>query len=292
VGKEDVGITMQIIRTIKDMQALSKKLRAGHKTIGIVPTMGALHEGHLSLIRSSKNDNDITVVTIFVNPVQFGPHEDFKKYPRDTEGDLNKLSSVKADIVFLPDDNEMYPDGFATFVDIGSIGKILCGASRPEHFNGVATVVVKLFNIVMPDNAYFGQKDFQQTVIIKKIVTDLDYNINIIVCPIVRENDGLAMSSRNTYLDHEERKAASILYKALQLVKELILSNPEIDVLSVKEQIKEHIISEPLANIDYIEIVNIPYLEKVMKINSPVAICIAVKIGKTRLIDNMIVEKK
>ena len=174
---------MQIIRTIKDMQALSRKLRAGDKTIGIVPTMGAFHEGHLSLIRSSKNENDITVVTIFVNPIQFGPSEDFSKYPRDIEGDLSKLSSLEPDIVFLPDDKEMYPNGFAAAVNIGSIGGILCGASRPGHFNGVATIVVKLFNIVMPDNGYFGQKDFQQTVIIKKIVTDLDYNVNIIVMP-------------------------------------------------------------------------------------------------------------
>jgi pantoate--beta-alanine ligase len=283
---------MQIIRTIKDMQALSRKLRAGDKTIGIVPTMGALHEGHLSLVRSSKNENDITVVTIFVNPVQFGPSEDFRKYPRDIEGDLSKLSSPEPDIVFLPDDKEMYPNGFTATVNIGSIGNILCGASRPGHFNGVATVVVKLFNIVMPDNGYFGQKDFQQTVIIKKIVTDLDYNVNIIVCPTVREHDGLAMSSRNTYLDHEEKKAAPILYKALKLGEELILSNEEVDVSYIKEQIKKYIISEPLANIDYIEIISATHLDKVVKIDFPVAICIAVKIGKTRLIDNIIVDRK
>jgi len=283
---------MQIVRTIKDMQALSRKLRAGDKTIGIVPTMGALHEGHLSLISRSKNENDITVVTIFVNPVQFGPSEDFRNYPRDIEGDLSKLSALGPDIVFLPDDKEMYPGGFTAAVNIGSIGEVLCGASRPGHFNGVATIVVKLFNIVMPDNGYFGQKDFQQTVIIKKIVTDLDYNVNIIVCPTVREHDGLAMSSRNTYLDHEERKAALIIYKGLKLGEELILSNSEADVSDIKEQIRKYIISEPLANIDYIEIVGVTLLEKVVKINLPVAICVAVKIGKTRLIDNIIVDRK
>jgi len=283
---------MQIVRTIKDMQALSRKLRAGDKTIGIVPTMGALHKGHLSLISRSKNENDITVVTIFVNPVQFGPSEDFRNYPRDIEGDLSKLSPLGPDFVFLPDDKEMYPSGFTAAVNIGSIGEVLCGASRPGHFNGVATVVVKLFNIVMPDNGYFGQKDFQQTVIIKKLVTDLNYNVNIIVCPTVREHDGLAMSSRNTYLNHEERKAAPIIYKGLKLGEELILSNGEADVSDIKEQIRKHIISEPLANIDYIEIVGVTLLEKVVKINLPVAICVAVKIGKTRLIDNIIVDRK
>lgn len=283
---------MQIVRTIKDMQALSRKLRAGDKTIGIVPTMGALHEGHLSLISRSKNENDITVVTIFVNPVQFGPSEDFRNYPRDIEGDLSKLSPLGPDIVFLPDDKEMYPSGFTAAVNIGSIGEVLCGASRPGHFNGVATVVVKLFNIVMPDNGYFGQKDFQQTVIIKKIVKDLDYNVNIIVCPTVREHDGLAMSSRNTYLDHEERKAAPIIYKGLKLGEELILSNGEADVSDIKEQIRKYIITEPLATIDYIEVVSVKLLEKVVKINLPVAICVAVKIGKTRLIDNIIVDRK
>jgi pantoate--beta-alanine ligase len=160
---------MQIIRTIKDMQALSRNIRDEHKTIGLVPTMGALHEGHMSLMKRSGDENEVSIVSIFVNPIQFGPKEDFMQYPRDIEGDLNKLSSVKVDIVFFPDDKEMYPDGFSTSVNIGSIGEVLCGASRPGHFNGVATVVVKLFNIVMPDNGYFGQKDFQQTVIIKKI---------------------------------------------------------------------------------------------------------------------------
>ena len=282
---------MQIIRTIKDMQALSGRIRAGRRTIGLVPTMGALHEGHLSLIRSSKSDNDITVATIFVNPAQFGPREDFKQYPRDIDGDLNKLSSFKTDIVFLPEVNEIYPDGFSTSVDVGSVGNILCGVSRPGHFNGVATIVVKLFNSIMPDSAYFGQKDFQQTVIIKKIVTDLNYNINIVVCPTVRENDGLAMSSRNAYLGREERNAAVILYKSLLLGKDLMLSDAEDDVLHIKEKIKECITSEPLASIDYVEIVNVRNLENVVNITFPVAICIAVKIGKTRLIDNIVIEK-
>ena len=283
---------MQIIRTIKDMRALSRRHRAENKTIGLVPTMGALHEGHLSLVRSSRIANDITVVSIFVNPMQFGPYEDFKQYPRDIEGDLKQLSALETDIVFLPEDKEMYPDGFATSVNIGSIGDILCGASRPGHFNGVATVIVKLFNIVMPDNGYFGQKDFQQTVVIKKLVTELSFNVNIIVCPTVREHDGLAMSSRNAYLNNEERNAAAILYKALKFGEELILFKGEVDASYIKDQIKKHIISEPLATIDYVEIVNVPHLERVVKINSPLAICIAVKIGTTRLIDNIIVDVK
>jgi len=279
---------MQIIRTIKDMQALSRNIRNEHKTIGLVPTMGALHEGHMSLMKRSGDENDVSIVSIFVNPIQFGPNEDFRQYPRDFEGDLNKLSSIKVDIVFFPDDKEMYPDGFSTSVNIGSVGEILCGASRQGHFNGVATVVAKLCNIVMPHNAYFGQKDFQQTVVIKKLIKELNFDINVIVCPTVREHDGLAMSSRNIYLNHEERKAATVLYRALKLGEELISSKGLVDALYIKNEMKNLINSGPISNIDYVEIVTTEHLEKVEKIKSPVAICIAVKIGKTRLIDNII----
>ena len=280
---------MQVIRTIKNMQTLSKALRFEKKTIGFVPTMGALHEGHLSLVRRSKNENDAMVVSIFINPTQFGPKEDFKQYPKDEKGDLNKLSGLNVDAVFIPEADEMYQDGFNTTISIGHIGEILCGASRHGHFNGVATVVEKLFNIVMPDKAYFGQKDFQQTVVIKKLVKDLNFNIDIIVCPTVRETDGLAMSSRNSYLNNEERKAAAILYKALKQ-GEALLGRGADDVSDVRRGMKALIKSEPLAEIEYIEIVEPRTLQVIEKIKKPVVICLAVKIGKTRLIDNLVVE--
>ncbi len=281
---------MQVISTIKDMHALSRTLMAEDKTIGFVPTMGAFHEGHLSLVRRSKAENDSTVVSIFANPTPFGPNEDFLKYPREVEKDVDKLSTQGVDTIFIPDEREMYPEGFCTSINIGRIGEILCGASRPGHFNGVAAVVAKLFNIVMPDRAYFGQKDFQQTVIIKKLVRDLNFSIDIIVCPTVRESDGLAMSSRNSYLNSGERKAAEILFKALKFGEELIVSDGIVNAVLIKEEIRKLIHSEPLAAIDYVEIVTVN-LGEVEKIQSPVAICLAVKIGKTRLIDNTIIKR-
>jgi len=280
---------MQIIKTIKDIQALSRKLRSENKSIGFVPTMGALHEGHLSLVRKSKDDNEATIVSIFVNSTQFGPKEDFKQYPRDMEGDLKKLSVLKVDAVFTPDDKEMYPEGLSASIHVGRIGEILCGASRPGHFNGVATVVARLFNNVMPHRAYFGQKDLQQTVVIKKLVKDLNFDIDIIVCPTVREPDGLAMSSRNSYLNQKERKAATILYKALRHGEGLINKGIN-DSSQVKKEIESVIKSEPLAKIDYTEIVDLRSLDEMKKIKTPAAICLAVKIGRTRLIDNIIVD--
>ncbi|GBD96331.1 MAG TPA: pantoate--beta-alanine ligase [Nitrospirae bacterium] len=282
---------MQIIKTIKEMQSLSRRLRVEGKTIGFAPTMGALHEGHLSLVRRSKEENDITVVSIFVNPAQFGPNEDFQKYPRSAEDDLQKLSTLHADAVFMPDNNEMYPEGFSTSINIGAIGEILCGVSRPGHFNGVATIVARLFNTVMPDRAYFGRKDFQQTAVIKKLVRELNFDTDIIVCPTVREPDGLAMSSRNAYLNMEERKSSLILYMALKLGEELILSRGMHDASTVKKEMATLIKTEPLVDIDYIDIVNPRNLDPVQKIMLPAAICLAVKIGNTRLIDNIIVEK-
>ena len=261
---------------------------AEDKTIGFVPTMGALHEGHLSLVRRSKDENDATVVSIFVNPAQFGPDEDFLKYPRDVEKDVEKLSTQGVDTIFIPDEREMYPEGFSTSINIGRIGEILCGASRPGHFSGVAAVVAKLFNIVMPDRAYFGQKDFQQTVIINKLVRDLNFSIDIVVCPTIRESDGLAMSSRNSYLNRGERKAAAILFKALKFGEDLIVSDGIVNAVLIIEEMRKLIHSEPLAAIDYVEIVT-ANLGEVEKIKPPVAICLAVKIGKTRLIDNLII---
>jgi pantoate--beta-alanine ligase len=272
------------------MQALSREFRADGKTIGFVPTMGALHVGHLSLAQRSGEDNDITVVSIFVNPTQFGPNEDFDAYPRDTGRDLEELSSLNVDAVFMPGINDVYPEGTSVSVNVGSIGQILCGVSRSGHFSGVATVVAKLFNIVMPDRAYFGQKDFQQTVVIKKMVRELNFHTDVIVCPVVREKDGLAMSSRNSYLSDEERESAVILYKSLLLAEKLILSGGIKNAAAVKQEMEKLIMAEPLVNIDYIDIVDIDNLETMQEVELPAAICIAVKIGNTRLIDNIIVK--
>ncbi|MCK5505296.1 MAG: pantoate--beta-alanine ligase [Thermodesulfovibrionia bacterium] len=282
---------MKIIKNIKDMQALSRRLKAGGKAIGFVPTMGALHEGHLSLVKRSKDENDVTVVSIFINPTQFGPDEDFQRYPRDMEGDSEKLSALDVGVLLMPESGEMYPEGYSTSIDIGSIGRILCGGSRPGHFNGVATVVAKLFNIVVPDRAYFGQKDFQQTAVLKKLVEELDFDMDIVVCPIVRETDGLAMSSRNSYLNPEERKAAAVLFKTLKHGEKLILTENLDSADDVREAMEKLIRSEHLAGIDYIDIVNLKDLGSVQKITLPAAILLAVKIGNIRLIDNIIVNK-
>ncbi|KPK01492.1 MAG: pantoate--beta-alanine ligase [Nitrospira bacterium SG8_35_4] len=282
---------MQLVKTIKEMQAWSRGEKAESKSIGFVPTMGALHDGHLSLVRQSNDENDRTVVSIYVNPAQFGPHEDLDRYPRNVEADLAKLSPYEVDAVFLPDNKEMYPEGFSLSIDVGRQGALLCGASRPGHFNGVAVVVAKLFNIVAPHRAYFGQKDFQQTVIIKKLVRELNYDTDIIVCPIVREGDGLAMSSRNVYLNGKERKAALVLYESLKLGQELIDSGSMTEASSVQNEMSRLIASEPRAALEYVTIVDIRTLEEVTTIKLPLAICIAATIGHTRLIDNLIVER-
>jgi pantoate--beta-alanine ligase len=281
---------MQLIKTIKEMQAWSRQTRAEARGIGFVPTMGALHDGHLSLVKRANDENDKTVVSIYVNPAQFGPHEDLERYPRDVDADLARLSSYEVDAVFLPSNEEMYPEGFSLSMDVGVQARVLCGMSRPGHFNGVALVVSKLFNTVMPYRAYFGQKDFQQTVIIRKLVRELNFDIEIIVCPVVRERDGLAMSSRNVYLDGNERKAAPVLYESLKLGQELIASGGMTEASSVKDEMRGMIASEPRAVIDYVTIVDVHTLEEVTVIKPPLAICVAAKIGKTRLIDNLIVE--
>ena len=280
---------MQIIKTIKEMQSMSRKQRAEGRAMGLVPTMGALHEGHLSLVRYSRGENDLTIVSIFVNPVQFGPDEDYQKYPRDTEGDLGKLLALDVDAIFMPHNSEMYPEGFSISVRTGSTGQVLCGVSRPGHFDGVATVVAKLFNAVMPDRAYFGQKDYQQTVVIKKLARELNFETEIMVCPIVRECDGLAMSSRNVYLNDEQRRASLIICRALKLGEKLILSGGMADAPSVREEMERLIKTESLVDMDYVEIVNPDDLAPIRVIKPPVVICIAVEIGNTRLIDNIIV---
>jgi len=281
---------MQTVKTIKEMQALCRRFRSAGRTIGFVPTMGALHEGHLSLVRQSMHDNDRTVASIFVNPAQFRPGEDFNTYPRNSDGDFQMLSELGVYAVFVPGNKEMYPDGFSLSVNIGDMGDRMCGESRPGHFNGVATVVTKLFNVIRPDRAYFGQKDHQQTVVIKKMVREMNFDIDITECPIVREADGLAMSSRNRYLNNEERKAAVVLSRALRLGREMILIKDVTDPGQIKKEMEGLISSEDLAETDYIEIVDSANLMPLSTIENSAAICIAVCIGNTRLIDNIIVQ--
>lgn len=254
-------------------------------SVGLVPTMGYLHEGHLSLINNSVANNDKTVVSIFVNPIQFSPNEDLESYPRDPERDSKLCSDAGVDIIFNPEPEEMYDDGFCTFVDMSVLTEELCGLSRPIHFRGVCTVVNKLFNIVRPDNAYFGQKDAQQLAIVKQMVKDLDMNINIVGCPIIREADGLAKSSRNTYLSTDERKAALVLSRSVKLGLSMAKEG-ETDCGKIISAMTELIESEPLAKIDYVKIVDAKTMQQTKKIDRAVLCAIAVYIGKTRLIDN------
>jgi len=283
---------MEIIRIPNIMQDTSKGHLLHSRTIGFVPTMGALHEGHLSLVRMARAENDITVVSIYVNPKQFGPSEDFLRYPRDIEGDSEKLKKEGVDILFLPDDPFMYPEGFSTCLKVEGLSDRLCGAFRPGHFSGVATIVAKLFNIVKPTRAYFGQKDFQQTVIIKRLVRDLNMDIDIVVCPTVREDDGLAMSSRNMYLAPEERAAARIIYRSLVEASEAIKSGI-IEVERLKGLMKDMLASEPLiSEIQYCSAYDPETLDELRQIQGETLLAIALKIGSTRLIDNMLVNVK
>ncbi len=281
---------MKVIKTIKEMQELSRSLILQGKRLGFVPTMGALHEGHLSLVRQARKDNDVVIVSIFVNPIQFGPREDFARYPRDLEGDSEKLKNESVDILFYPDMKEMYPEGYKTFIEVQGLSYKLCGAFRPGHFRGVATVVTKLFNIVKPHRAYFGLKDYQQTVIIKKMVQDLNMDVEIITCPTIREPDGLAMSSRNLYLKTDERKAATVIYRTLLEAEKLIraFKNPE----EVRTIMLERLKSEPLvSSIDYAGVYDPETLEEIKEYSEvkEILIAIALRIGNTRLIDNMVV---
>jgi pantoate--beta-alanine ligase len=248
--------------------------------------MGYLHEGHLVLVRQAKAENASVVVSIFVNPTQFGPHEDFNKYPRDPQRDLGMLEKEKADIVFMPSVAEMYPPDFHSWVEVGKVSERLEGASRPGHFRGVATVVAKLFDIVRPDRAYFGQKDAQQLLVIKKMVADLDMGLEVVAVPTVREGDGLAMSSRNIYLNPEERKQAVVLYQALGLAQRLY-SEGEKDAKVIRQKMTELIKKQPLADIDYISIADAETLDELEKVKPPALVSLAVKFGRTRLIDNV-----
>jgi pantoate--beta-alanine ligase len=277
---------MQVVGPIFELRALRQKLSGA---VGFVPTMGFLHKGHLALVKRAIIENSAVIVSIYVNPAQFGPREDFGSYPRDLSRDLELLKGEGADIVFVPSDDEMYPPKFSSWVNVEKVTERLEGASRPGHFRGVATVVAKLFNIIQPSRAYFGQKDAQQVVVIKRIVADLNMNLEVVAVPTVREHDGLAMSSRNIYLSPEERQAAIILFKALTLARQLG-QRGEKDAEKIRWQMTSLIQKEPLARIDYVSIADAETLEELNLIDRPAVASLAVRIGKTRLIDNMPLE--
>lgn len=279
---------MQIAYTVKEVREQVKAWRKEGLSVGLVPTMGYLHEGHASLIKKAVEDNDRVVTSIFVNPTQFAPTEDLEAYPRDMEKDSKLCETLGVDLIFHPEPEEMYAPDFCTWVDMDVLSKTLCGKSRPIHFRGVCTVVSKLFHIVTPDRAYFGQKDAQQLAIIRRMVRDLNMDIEIVGCPIVREEDGLAKSSRNTYLNEEERKAALILSQSIFLGQKMVQEG-ETDAAKIKAAMVEKIQSEPLARIDYVEIVDGLSMQPVDTVQSPTLAAIAVYIGKTRLIDNFII---
>ena len=279
---------MQVVRKIEEMQEISDRLRQEGKRIGFVPTMGYLHEGHLSLVRKAKDLCDSVVVSIFVNPTQFGPGEDFERYPRDEEGDKSKLEQEGVDFLFIPEIRDMYLLGYQTYVDVTEVSKGLCGDFRPGHFRGVATVVAKLFNLVKPHVAIFGEKDYQQLLVIKRMAKDLNFDIEIIPGRTVREEDGIAMSSRNTYLSPEARKKATVLYRSLRKGKELFDSG-ERDVSTLSQTIRKEIGSEEDVTLQYVEIRDAETLERIERVNRPAAIAVAAIIGSVRLIDNIII---
>ena len=280
---------MKIVGTVKDVREQVKEWKKQGLSVGFVPTMGYLHEGHKSLMDAARKGNDKVVVSIFVNPMQFGPTEDLATYPRDLDHDAALCESAGVDLIFHPEAEEMYEKDFCSFVDMTGLTEGLCGKTRPIHFRGVCTVVNKLFNIVTPDHAYFGQKDGQQLAVIKRMVRDLNMDIEIVGCPIVREEDGLAKSSRNTYLSSEERKAALILSKTVALGKEL--AKTEKDANKVVEAMKKNIETEPLAKIDYVEAVDALSMAPVEKLEGTCMLAMAVYIGKTRLIDNTLINE-
>jgi pantoate--beta-alanine ligase len=280
---------MKVVDSVAGMKALARQWKKSGKRIGFVPTMGYLHEGHLNLVRESKKAADVTVVSIFVNPTQFGPREDFKKYPRDLEKDSAYLAQAGVDCLFHPDVAEIYPPGYRTYVEVHGLQDRLCGRSRPGHFRGVATVVLKLFNIVGPDLAFFGAKDAQQVLIIEKMASDLDLDVEIVTCPIIREADGLALSSRNAYLGPGERRAALVLSASLRKAERAIGAG-ERDAAGIIAGIRALVEAEPLARIDYIEAVDPSTLEPVAELHGDVLIALAVFVGSTRLIDNIRVQ--
>ena len=280
---------MKTISKVSEMRSIVREVKKEGKSIGLVPTMGYFHEGHLSLIREASKKCDILIVSIFVNPTQFGPSEDYEHYPRDLGRDESIAEREEVAFIFAPSVSEMYPSGYSTFLEVEGLSKVMCGKSRPTHFRGVTTVVAKLFNLVQPDTAYFGQKDAQQAAIIKKMASDLNMDVEIHICPIVREKDGLAMSSRNAYLNEEERKAAPVLHRAVLKAKDGIIKGKK-NAGEIRKEITGIIEGEKLARIDYIAIVDPENLQEVDNIEQEVLIAVAVWIGKTRLIDNIIVK--
>jgi pantoate--beta-alanine ligase len=279
---------MKILKTIEEMQKMCSDLRKRGMRVGLVPTMGALHAGHFSLVRAARADCDVVAVSIFVNPKQFGPNEDFSKYPRTFEQDCALLESENVDLVFAPPVDEMYPAGASTFVEVEGVSDRLDGASRPGHFRGVTTVVSKLFNIVAPDRAYFGQKDAAQVAVLRKMVRDLNFNLEIVVCPIVREADGLALSSRNVYLDPEQRRQALVLSRALMRVKELAAAG-EGSATKLLQEARAVLASESAVRVDYLAAVDPDTLEDVDRVRSGALVAVAAWVGTTRLIDNVLV---
>ena len=279
---------MKILTTIQEIKAYAANCKVQGKTIGLVPTMGALHEGHLTLMRAAREKCDIVIASVFVNPTQFGPNEDYDAYPRQFAADCEKLESVNVDAVFHPEPAEMYPEGYCTYVNVdGDITHKLCGAQRPGHFRGVATVVTKLINLAHADEAFFGQKDAQQVTVIRRFVEDLNINVHINMVPIAREDSGLARSSRNTYLSAEEKEAALVLSRSLKEAK-TAFAQGETKVAALENIVKDEISKEPMASIDYVKAYAYPSLKPLTEVNEDTLLAIAVKIGKTRLIDNVI----
>jgi pantoate--beta-alanine ligase len=282
--------TLQVVTSIDAIRRLRAQMNGSR--VGFVPTMGYLHEGHLSLMRRARAENDFVIASIFVNPTQFGPNEDFERYPRDPQRDLTLLQQERTDIVFMPSAIEMYPEGFVTDVDVGGdVTEVLEGAHRPGHFKGVCTVVLKLFNIVQPHRAYFGQKDAQQLVVIRKMARDLNLNTKVVACPTIRETGGLAMSSRNVYLSPDERRGALILFRVISLSERLHRTG-ERDASRLRDRLYGLIAREPLAKLDYVSIADPDTLQELDEIQGPALISLAVRIGETRLIDNVIVGEK
>ena len=279
------------MQTIHELSAIGRRcesLRREGKTIGLVPTMGAFHEGHLSLMRRARAENDVVVVTIFVNPIQFARGEDFDSYPRDLQGDLAQAERAGVDLVFTPSAEAIYPDGFQTYVDVTEITDGLCGASRPGHFRGVTTIVTKLFNLIRAHRAYFGQKDYQQSAAVRRLVADLNLDIEIVLLPTVRDADGLAMSSRNVRLAPEERQAAGVLYASLRLAEERVGAG-ERDAKAILDEMRAMIEAESLARIDYVALCDPETLKPLDRIEGPILAALAVRFGETRLIDNLLI---
>lgn len=280
---------MKLVRTKDDLRKEVRDARKQGKSIGFVPTMGALHEGHLSLVRTAKAQTDFVVVSIFVNPTQFGPNEDFHRYPRPLEADVNLCTQANADLVFNPSVEEMYPDGFSTTVEVTGVSDGLCGAHRPGHFRGVTTVVMKLFHQVMPDKAFFGQKDAQQCAVLQKMVLDMDMNLQMVICPTIREKDGLAMSSRNRYLSNTERSVAPGIYAALMAFREEAVKHPGQSVKPLKNLLLARLEKIPGAVMDYAEVVDALTMKPVDNLRGSLVVAVALRLGSTRLIDNILV---